>query len=234
MNDRKFWKFLQGKPEPPEQEHRERLERRLLAAYNRQTTRAEPRRVSWFRHAPAIALMLALLTASQVPASYRVALGKRITVEFSASSPPEGSAKALVKTLNLSAEDHTSVDVQLHMKTGETSVLIVNAWGDQLPIDSAIVARLRAVAEFADAKISVTRLEGKIRDNVGGLLRHLFFHSTSTPEERERARQELIEELRQTEGSDASIDVQLEDQDGRQEVRVKVLRPPPEEPAQPK
>jgi hypothetical protein len=80
--------------------------------------------------------------------------------------------------------------------------------------------------EFANAQISIVALEGKIHDNVAGLVRRRLFRVASTPGARERARLELIEELRRTEGSDAIIDVQVDQDHDGNKVLVKVLKGP--------
>src|ERR1700704_6257951 len=89
--------------------HRERLERKLLAAFDAQFVGPSLPRVRWRRHATAVVVLIALLAASQVPANYRLAVGKRISVEFLGKSPPEESAQALIQALGLRADDRRSL-----------------------------------------------------------------------------------------------------------------------------
>jgi hypothetical protein len=208
------------------QTHRQQLEQKLLAAYDAATPRTTPSRRFWLRHTPAAAVLLILLSASQVPAGYRVELGKRIAIQFSASDPPDSAPKALVQAIGLEGEPSGSVSVQLRRLIGGPTVLIANAWGDRLPADSVLLERLRRLPEFANAQMTVTPLEGKIRDNLAGLARHLLFNPEGSPEARQRAREALIDELRRTEGNDASIDVQIDEDGPEQKVRVKVMKGP--------
>ena len=184
------------------QTHRQQLEQKLLAAYDAATPRTTPSRRAWLRHTPAAAVLLILLSASQVPAGYRVELGKRIAIQFSASDPPDSAPKALVQAIGLEVEPSGSVSIQLRRLVGSPTVLIANA------------------------QMTVTPLEGKIRDNLAGLARHLLFNPEGSPEARQRAREALIDELRRTEGNDASIDVQIDEDGPEQKVRVKVMKGP--------
>jgi hypothetical protein len=202
--------------------HRERLEKKLLAAFDAQFVGPSLPRVRWRRHATAVVVLVALLAASQVPANYRLAVGKRISVEFSGKSPPKESAQALIQALGLRADDRRSLTLQLRARSGGSSILNADAWSDRLPPDEAIVARLQALPEFSDAKISVTELQGEIHGSLGGLVRHLLLNPAGTAEARERAREALIQELRELEGPDANVDVQLENEDGRHYIRVRV------------
>jgi hypothetical protein len=202
--------------------HRVRLENKLLAAFDAKFVGPSLPRVRWLRHATAVVVLVALLAASQVPANYRLAVGKRISVEFSGPHPPEESPQALIQALGLLADDRRSLTLQLRTRSGGSSILNADAWSDRLPPDDAIVARLRALPEFSDAKISVTELQGEIHGSLVGLARHLLLNPAGTAEARERAREALIQELRELEGSDANVDVQLGNEDGRHYIRVRV------------
>ena len=202
--------------------HRERLERKLLAAFDAQFVGPSLPRVRWLRHAAAVIGIVALLAASQVPANYRLAVGKRISVEFLGKSSPEESAQALIQALGLRTDDRRTLTLQLRARSGGSSILNADAWSDRLPRDEAIVARLQALPEFSDAKISVTELQGEIHGSLVGLVRHLLLNPAGPAEARERAREALIQELGELEGSDANVDVQLRNEDGRHYIRVRV------------
>jgi hypothetical protein len=167
-------------------------------------------------------VLIALLAASQVPANYRLAVGKRISVEFLGKSPPEESAQALIQALGLRADDRRSLTLQLRARSGGASILNADAWSDRLPPDEIIVARLQALPEFSGAKISVTELQGEIHGSLVGLVRHLLLNPAGTAEAHERAREALIQELRELEGPDANVEVQLENEEGRHYIRVRV------------
>lgn len=227
MNARKFSRIMGGTQAPPEGSHRQRLEDPLLAAYDARTWRSLSPRRAWLRHTPAIAFILVLLTASRVPARYQVELGKRITLQFPGGDPPETAPRALALAIEQHTAPTVSVSLQIRRVAGRPTVLIANAWGDHFPTDALLVERLRELPEFAQAQIAVAPLEGRIDDNLGGLARHFLFNPRSSPEARERARQALIEELRRQEGTDARIDVQVDERESGQEVRVKVLKTRP-------
>ena len=78
------------------------------------------------------------------------------------------------------------------------------------------------INQLLDAKISVTELQGEIHGSLVGLARHLLLNPAGTAEARERAREALIQELGELEGSDANIEVQLRNEDGRHYIRVRV------------
>ena len=224
MKKRKLWRIFRSNTLPPEQAHRERLERQLLAAYDAQRIQPIYRRRAWVRFAPAMAVLLTLLTAS-VPANYPVQVGKRIAIEFP-GDPPETAPKALAHAVSMGPNFSRTVSIQLRRIHGGPTVLIANVWGERLLPDTTILERLNALPEFTNTQISVAALEGKIHDNVAGLVRHRLFKASSTPEARERARQALVEELRRTEGSHATIDVQVDGDGEWEKVRVKVLKAP--------
>jgi hypothetical protein len=53
-------------------------------------------------------------------------------------------------------------------------------------------------------------------------VRHLLLNPAGTAEAHERAREALIQELRELEGPDANVEVQLENEEGRHYIRVRV------------
>ncbi|HEX8703268.1 MAG TPA: hypothetical protein VF815_30810, partial [Myxococcaceae bacterium] len=104
------------------------------------------------------------------------------------------------------------------------TTLVVDVWGDRLAEDHSGLERLHAMPEFAGASAEVTSLNGQVRDNLLGLVGHSLFRKGASPEEREQARQRLVEELRRREGDGAQIDVDVESDPENQKLRVKVRK----------
>lgn len=220
---------LGGTPPPENEVHRARLEGELLAAYDaRHGTRAPRPLHRWARYATAATFVLCLVTATQVPAEYKVEVGKRVELTFPAGAlPPRDFGERVAGTLRSGRERVVDVKVSVRRRPGGESLLRVDVWGDDFVPDAEVAARLRALPELQGREPAVQRLEGRVRDNLMGVLGHRFFRSGASPEEREAARIRLIEELRVREGGDAEVDVQVED-DGRR-MRVKVRKQGPEE-----
>lgn len=208
---------------PIAQDHRERLEGRLLAEFDRHATPRAPRRPRWSRYAIAAVAVASLLTASQAPAELELEVGKRITVELSAPTTPDD-----VETLRHAVADafHPSgrsgeMNARFHRREGGAPVLIVDVWGQGLGTDAAARERVRELPGMGSARVHVTSVRGRVRETVFGKLRHLFRNAVS-PEELELARQQAIDELRRHEPKGA-IDVDITVDDAAH-VRVKKLK----------
>jgi hypothetical protein len=202
--------------------HRARLEGELLAAYDARHGARAPRPLRrWARYATAATFVLCLVTATQVPAEYKVEVGKRLELTLPAGvRPPENLGERIAETVRTGQARVVDVQVTVRGQPGGESVLRVDVWGDGLMTDAEAAARLRALPELAGREPVVQRLEGRVRDTLVGALGHRLFRAGASPEEREAARQRLIEELRHREGGE--VDVQVDD-DGER-VRVKVRK----------
>ncbi len=236
MTDEELSQAVRGQEAPVDSAHQARLEEKLLAAYDARVGHpARPVRSAWPRYATAAGFLLCLVTATQVTAEYKVEVGKRIQLVLPTDrelSPGLGDrvARAFV------SESSRLVDVGVILRRtsdGETT-LVVDVWGDRLTQDGSGLERLRAMPEFAGLAVEVTSLNGRVRDNLLGLVGHSLFRAGASSEEREQARQRLIEELRRREGDGAEIDVDVEPDAQNKKVRVRVRKqlpapqPPPE------
>ena len=236
MTDEELSQALRGREPPLDAAHQARLEEKLLAAYDTRLARpARPGRAAWLRYATAAGFLLCLVTATQVTAEYKVEVGKRIQLVLPAGRvrPPdlgERVARAFVSESSRLA----NVGVILRHDSEGVATLVVDVWGDELSEDDRGLARLRAMPEFADVAVEVTSLNGRVRDNLLGLVGHSLFRKGASPEEREQARQRLIEELRRREGDGARIDVDVETDPQNQKLRVKVRKqlPGPQPPSE--
>lgn len=238
MTDEELSQALRGREPPLDPAHRARLEQELLAAYDQRVgQRAERGRSPVWRYATAVAVLLCLVTATQVTAEYKVEVGKRIRLMFPAGQLPPPELGERVAEAFVSEHSHLrDVGVILRRTPEGSTTLVVDVWGDRLAQESAGVERLRALPELAGLPLEVTSLHGRVRDNLLGVMGHSLFRAGASPEEREQARQRLIEELRRQEGEGAEIDVEVDSDSGSEKpkVRVRVRKrehapPPPSE-----
>ena len=203
--------------------HRERLEENLLTQFDRRVEAPAPRRIRWPRYA-AIALTVTLLTASQAPAEILLDVGKRITVETDAELPMGEPFRTALEAALGPAAPGKRLALNLRQQADGSTRLTIDAWGDVLAADDVLRSRVHALPGMSAARIEVSRLQGRVQDTLLGKVRHLIKPDAS-PAQLERARQQVIDELRHQEGPDAQIDVDLIGPSGGPGLRVRVKRP---------
>jgi len=236
MTDEELSRALRGQEPPARPEHQARLEQELLAEYDaRAPQRAQRTRSPWLRYATAAGFLLCLVTATQVTAEYKVEVGKRIRLMLPADQRPSREFGQKVAQAFLSKSSHL-VDVQIMLRrTPEgAAMLMVDVWGDQLVQDGEGLERLHALPELAGIPVEVTSLKGRVRDSLLRVVGHSLFRAGASPEEREQARQRLIQELRRQEGEGAAIDVDVNEDPLNRQLRIRVRKqltepPPPSE-----
>ncbi len=212
--------------EPLDATHRERLERELLAAYDARGER-QPRRgrSPWLRFAATAGVVLALVGTTQVTAEYKVEVGKRLRLVLPADrEPSRGLGDTVARAFVSGSARLVDVQVMLRRAPEGPATLVVDVWGDGLAPDSEGLERLRAVPELAGLPVEVTSLQGRVRDNLLGVVRHSLFRAGASPEERAQARRRLVEELRRLEGEGAQIDVDVEEDTASSRMRVRVRK----------
>ena len=226
MTDDELRKVLGRTPPPVDARHRARLEGELLAAYDRRGFAPRTSRSPWLRYAPAAAILLCLVTATQVPAGYKVEVGRRISIVITPGTQlPRELGEQVAEALR--TREARVVDVSVRRKWDErgTERVQVDVFGDALAVDEEALARLRALPVLAGVKqLRIEQLEGRVHATLLGAMGHRLFLSATSPEAREAARQRLIEEVRRVEGPGASVDVE-EGEPGKRRVRVKVQKP---------
>jgi hypothetical protein len=235
MTDEELSRALRGREPPPDPAHRARLEQELLARFDaRVGRRAERNRSPLWRYATAATLLLCLVTTTQVSAEYKVEVGKRIRLVLPAGQVPPRELGERVARAFLAESSHlVDVGVMLRRTPGGSATLVVDVWGDRLLQDREGMERLQALPELAGLPVEVTSLEGRVRDNLFGVMRHSLFRAGASSEEREQARQRLIEEIRIREGDQAKIDVDIEESDsGKQRARIRVRKQVSEPPSE--
>jgi hypothetical protein len=232
MTDEELSRALRGRESPPDPAHRERLERELLAAYDAKVGRRARRGVSpWLRYATVAVFVLGLVSTTQVTAEYKVEVGKRLRLVLPAGQvPPRELGQTLAQAFV--ADSSNLVDVKLlWRRTPEgATTLVVDVWGDRLARDGEGLERLRALPELAGLPVEVTSLQGRVRDNLLGVVRHSLFRAGASPEEREQARQRVIAELRQREGEGAQVEVDVEPEADKTRMRIRVRKQVPAPP----
>lgn len=230
MTDEELSRALKGHEPPSHSEHQARLEQELLAAYDaRVEQRARRPRSPWLRYATAAGFLLCLVTATQVTAEYKVEVGKRIQLLLPAGQmPPQDFGHTVAQAFLADASHLVDVQAMLRRTPDGQTTLTVDVWGDQLAQDVQGLERLRALPELSGVPVEVTSLTGRVRDNLLGVMRHSLFRAGASREEREQARQRLIEELRRQEGEGADIDVDVEESAQDSKVRVRVRKKLPE------
>lgn len=235
MTDEELSRALRDR-QPVDPEHRERLERELLAAYDARMGRSTRRRgAPWLRFAATAGILLCLVSATQVTAEYKVEVGKRLRLVLPAGTePPQGLGDVVGRAFVVGSSRLVDVQVLMRRTPDGLATLTVDLWGDQLAPDSEGLERLRATPELAGVRVEVTSLQGRVRDNLLGVVRHSLFRAGASPEEREAARRRVIAELRRLEGDGAEIDVDVEEDARNPRMRVKVRKrvqepPPPSE-----
>ncbi|HVG59206.1 MAG TPA: hypothetical protein VNA24_11670 [Hyalangium sp.] len=232
MTDEELSRALRGREPPANPEHQARLEEELLAAYDaRARHRVTRARSPWWRYATAAGFLLCLVTATQVTAEYKVEVGKRIRMILRTDQRPPHELGQKVAQAFLSASSHL-VDVQVILRRTPdgTAMLMVDVWGDQLVQDEEGLERLLALPELAGISVEVTSLKGRVRDNLLGVVRHSLFRAGASPEEREQARQRLIQDLQRQEGEGAVIDVDVNEDPQNRQLRIRVRKQLPEPP----
>jgi hypothetical protein len=236
MTDEELSRALRGREPPRDPAHQARLEQELLAAYDTRVERRARRvRSPLWRYATAVGLLLGLVSATQVSAEYKVEVGRRIRLVLPVGRElPPGFGDKVARAFVSESSRLVDVGVMLRRTPEGPATLVVDVWGDRLAQGGDGVERLRAMPELAGLPVEVTNLEGRVRDNLLGLVGRRLFRAGASPEERELARQRLIEQLRRQEGEGAQIDVDVEEdpQHPRMRVRVRKQMPVPQPPSE--
>jgi hypothetical protein len=217
---------LHGEPVAPSAEHRERLERELLAAHEaRPRSPAPARRSRWAPLLAAAALLLGVLAAARAPADYAVDVGQRIEVRPAPGAQlPLGPELARVVEEQLSRapgrdQERREAAVQVLRTPHGQPLLRIDVWG---PVAGDLEGALRALPSLRDADVRARVLSGRVRTSVAGLLGHRLLRLRSDPAAIEAARAALQREL-ELDGSKGTVDIEVDDLGpGKQRVRVRV------------
>jgi hypothetical protein len=203
--------------------HRDALEQDLLARYRELHPRSLEERdmtttMTW-RAAVLGGLVLALAGASQAPADVKAEIGKRIELTGEAPLPPE-QLRALVKALEAGGR-RFEVRVQVR-REGEKQVrTTIELFGATVGLADVEATVHQAVPALAGRPIQVSAVERAVPGNLGDVAgRWAGREKQLAPDELKQA---IEAELREREPG-ARVDVQVEDREGKREVKVEVRK----------
>lgn len=235
---------LLGGPAPLRSGHARELEDELMARFDERYPRKEGRgmRRLWLKKV-AVACAAAMLVgaaACAAPADMEVEVGRSITIQTTdnAALPEPDALAEVIRGKGQEGQGPARVEARIMQAPGSGGVatLEVRVWGDDLPEGPAAERIRAAFPALAGAEIKEEALAGTVRGTVGAKLgRELFDLRTLDEEDVEATRQKVMAQLA-AQGVEGKVDVQIEDEDGRRKVKVRVEReecPPGEEEAAP-
>jgi hypothetical protein len=210
---------------PPPPAHQAELEQALLARYGELHPKSRKERtmgaiVLW-RAAVVAGLLAAAGGASQAPADYQAEIGKRVTVLSEAPLPPE-QLKAAVKAVEASG---AMQQVRVRgIKAGDGPMrTTIELYGETAAMGDIPAIMRRAAPMLAALPITVEPIERTVQGELGDRVKHLVGMDHLPPDELAR----LIEaELHEADPS-AKVEVQVEQSEGRREVRVEMKKEAP-------
>jgi hypothetical protein len=207
----------------PGASHREALERDLLDRFGELHPKSQKERtmmttMTW-RAAVLGGLVLAVAGASQAPADVKAEIGKRIEVAGEAPLPRD-QLQALVKALETGGREY-QVRVQVR-RQGEqefrTSIEIFGATVGLADVEGVV---RKAVPALAGRPITVTAVERTVPGRLGDVAGKWAGRERQLPPDQlEKA---IEAELREREPG-ATVKVQVDDRDGKREVKVEVRK----------
>ena len=232
-------RFFRRQAAPPSDGHRAALEAELLARFGELHPKSKEERhmslITGWRLALVAGLLLAAGGASQAPAEVKAEIGKRIELESGAPLDRE-VVEAAVAALQAGGRRY-EVRVQGAPRGDGQVVTRLELFGETVALE-AVEATLRgAVPALAGLAITVVPIEREVEGTLGQAAGRLVgLEPDLSPEELKAA---IAAELA-AEAPDAAVEVQVEEADGRRQVKVQVLRvegadapPPPDQPEPP-
>jgi len=214
-----------GGSEPPPPDHRAALEQELLARWGElhpKSTKGRTMGTAMLWRAAVVAGLLAAAGgASQAPADYQAEIGKRVTVLSDAPLPPE-QLRAAVQAVEAAG---TMQQVRVRgVKVGDGPMrTTIELFGETAAMGDIPAIMRRAAPALAALPIAVEAIERTVQGDLGDKVKHLVGMDQLPPDELAR----LIEaELREADPS-AKVEVQVEQSEGRREVRVEVKKEAP-------
>jgi hypothetical protein len=197
---------------------RDALERALLEKYGARAGGRPSRRLLARRWVALAAAASGAALAMSVPTHYAVEVGKHLVLHVAAPEQADAAGPLLGELARGGGAQLFQLWVQVRRTEAGTAVE-ADVWGDRLPADLArqIEARLPGVT------VEERPISGPLKVTLGHRLAVALLRRDATPEERASARAALLVQLEQEHGSDRRFQVEVRDQDGRHEVKVKVL-----------
>jgi len=211
-----------GGSEPPPPDHRAALEQELLARFGELHPKSNRERTMGmamlWRAAVVAGLLAAAGGASQAPADYQAEIGKRVTVLSDGPLPPD-QLKAAVKAVE-AAGTYQQVRIRGTQAGDAPMRTTIELFGETAATGDIPAIMRQAAPALAALPITVEPIERTVQGDLGDKVRHLVGMDQLPPDELAR----LIEaELREADPS-AKVQVQVEQSEGRREVRVEVKK----------
>lgn len=206
----------------PSPGHRARLERDLLARFGELHPKSAKERsmgafILW-RAAVVAGLLAAAGGASRAPADYQAEIGKRVTVLSDQPLPPD-QLRAAVQAVEAGG---SAQQVRVRgLKAGDGPVrTTIELYGQTADMGDIPAIMRRAAPALAALPITVEPIERAVQGELGDKVKHLVGLDRLPPDELAR----LIEaELREADPS-AQVEVKVEQDGDRREVRVEVRK----------
>lgn len=201
---------------------REALEQRLMARYDERVIPRprQPLSMGWV--VAGLMLVSGAAVGMSTPTQVVVEVGKRVVVHIGTEDRIDTVPTEISEVARLSGAKVVDLWVKAHRYRDWIEVE-VDVWGDRLPSDGELQRLIEERMDRRITAIKVESLEGQVRSS---LVRHLaqeLFKRGTTPEQREKAREALIEELRKRHGTRPQVEVEVtEDEDGRHMLKMKV------------
>lgn len=226
--------FRRGEPTAePSPGHRARLEEDLLARFGELHPKSRKERsmgafILW-RAAVVAGVLAAAGGASRAPADYQAEIGKRVTVLSDRPLPPD-QLRSAVQAVEAGG---SAQEVRVRAtKAGDGPFrTTIDLYGQTADMGDIPAIMRRAVPALSALPITVEPIERTVQGELGDKVKHLVGMDRLPPEELAR----LIEaELRDADPN-AKVEVKVEQDGNRREVRVEVKKelaaPADEEPA---
>lgn len=221
---------LHPEGEPPQPQHRDRLEADLMSDYDQRFARpTAAHRRRWIPALAAAALLAGVLAAAKAPAEYAEDLGQRIEVRTPPGQPLPGGrelARALEDGLGPppgGSAARREMNVHL-LRLPSGWLLRVDVWGRR---GGDLLATLRQrIPALASADVRVVPLKGHMRTNLAGLIRHRLLRMPARPELLLAAREAIEAEIG-AEGGASNVEVDVDDDGGKRRIIVRVRRAGP-------
>lgn len=214
-----------GGGEAPPPDHRAALEQALLARFGELHPKSRKERTMGmamlWRAAVVAGLLAAAGGASQAPADYQAEIGKRVTVLSDAPLPPD-QLRAAVRAVEAGEAGGKLQQVRVRgTRAGDAPMrTTLELYGETAAMGDIPAIMRRAAPALAALPITVEPIERAVQGDLGDKVRHLMGMDQLPPEELAR----LIEaELREADPN-AQVKVEVEQSEGRREVRVEVKK----------
>lgn len=174
----------------------------------------------------------AAVAACQLPADYDLRVGHRITINLDADQRDAVPAQAIIELLRdeFAAESiGVRAEVERHLDSDalpvESVQLSLEVAGANADVDTLVEGLTSAFPVLRGADIDIETMQERVEGTLGGKLSDGWLDEVIDRHGVEEAKRRIRERL-EADGlpDDAQVDVRIEDEPGRRQVRVQVRR----------